>query len=115
MIESTRPTSAEPHPASVAQDQGAMSADLGCDVELATDISPSKADELADVPPDGGYGWVCVGCSFMINAHSWGLNSVGSQSVQPWPIPDLTHRFHSPTASFSHITWRPIRFLAPNL
>lgn len=28
-----------------------------------------------DVPPDGGYGWVCVGCNFAINACTWGLNS----------------------------------------
>lgn len=30
-----------------------------------------------DVPPDGGYGWVCVACVFWINAHTWGINSVG--------------------------------------
>lgn len=30
-----------------------------------------------DVPPDGGYGWVCVICVFWINAHTWGINSVG--------------------------------------
>ncbi|KAF2813301.1 uncharacterized protein BDZ99DRAFT_568524 [Mytilinidion resinicola] len=28
-----------------------------------------------DVPPDGGYGWVCVAAIFCINAHTWGLNS----------------------------------------
>ncbi|KAF2661419.1 MFS general substrate transporter [Lophiostoma macrostomum CBS 122681] len=28
-----------------------------------------------DVPPDGGYGWVCVACVSTINAHTWGLNS----------------------------------------
>jgi hypothetical protein len=26
--------------------------------------------------PDGGYGWVVVGCIFLINAHSWGMTSV---------------------------------------
>ncbi|KAL8824660.1 MAG: hypothetical protein Q9191_004907 [Dirinaria sp. TL-2023a] len=26
-------------------------------------------------PPDGGYGWVCVICCFLINAHTWGINS----------------------------------------
>jgi hypothetical protein len=30
-----------------------------------------------DVAPDGGYGWVCVACVFWINAHTWGINSVG--------------------------------------
>ncbi|KAK3714804.1 hypothetical protein LTR37_007539 [Vermiconidia calcicola] len=28
-----------------------------------------------DVPPDGGYGWICTGCVFVINAHTWGVNS----------------------------------------
>jgi hypothetical protein len=31
---------------------------------------------LDDVPPDGGYGWVIVACTFIINAHTWGVNSV---------------------------------------
>lgn len=29
----------------------------------------------ADVPPDGGYGWVCVAACFTMNGHTWGLNS----------------------------------------
>lgn len=29
-----------------------------------------------DIPPDGGYGWVCTVCVFLINAHTWGVNSV---------------------------------------
>ncbi|KAL2043533.1 hypothetical protein N7G274_003840 [Stereocaulon virgatum] len=28
-----------------------------------------------DEPPNGGYGWVCVACCFLINAHTWGINS----------------------------------------
>jgi MFS family permease len=30
---------------------------------------------VADRPPNGGYGWVCVACCFLINCHTWGLNS----------------------------------------
>ncbi|OJJ05569.1 hypothetical protein ASPVEDRAFT_859373 [Aspergillus versicolor CBS 583.65] len=25
--------------------------------------------------PEGGYGWICVLCIFLINAHTWGINS----------------------------------------
>jgi hypothetical protein len=25
-----------------------------------------------DVPPNGGYGWVCTACVALINAHTWG-------------------------------------------
>jgi len=40
-------------------------------VDVENTISP-KAD---DIPPNGGYGWVCVACCFFINGHTWGLNS----------------------------------------
>ncbi|KAL1582092.1 hypothetical protein WHR41_09172 [Cladosporium halotolerans] len=31
--------------------------------------------EREDVPPDGGYGWVVAACVFLINVHTWGVNS----------------------------------------
>jgi hypothetical protein len=34
------------------------------------------SEKVEDVPPDGGYGWVCTACNFFINAHTWGINSV---------------------------------------
>ncbi|KAK4125874.1 MFS general substrate transporter [Parathielavia appendiculata] len=37
--------------------------------------SLSNVANLEDVPPDGGYGWVCTFCVFMINANTWGVNS----------------------------------------
>ncbi|CCG82226.1 putative MFS transporter [Taphrina deformans PYCC 5710] len=43
---------------------------------------PSGVEELeeeamapARVPPDGGYGWVVVGCQTTINAMTWGVNA----------------------------------------
>lgn len=48
----------------------------GQDLEQQQDsIANQKPPQ--DVPPDGGYGWVCVACVFWINAHTWGINSVG--------------------------------------
>ena len=35
-----------------------------------------EGEKQVDVPPDGGYGWVCTACVFLINAHTWGINSV---------------------------------------
>ncbi|OAL36349.1 hypothetical protein AYO20_04245 [Fonsecaea nubica] len=39
------------------------------------DNPPQDAVPIEDVPPNGGYGWVCTACVFLINAHTWGLNS----------------------------------------
>lgn len=36
---------------------------------------PAKADSQED-EVEGGYGWVCVVCTFLINVHTWGINSV---------------------------------------
>src|ERR1700760_9512 len=36
------------------------------DVEDQTEQTPTPLR-------DGGYGWVCVGCNLMINAHTWGI------------------------------------------
>lgn len=38
--------------------------------------SPQARKVEDDIPPDGGYGWVCTACVFLINAHTWGINSV---------------------------------------
>ncbi|KAL4811218.1 major facilitator superfamily domain-containing protein [Aspergillus unguis] len=37
--------------------------------------APAQAKSEDDLPPDGGYGWVCVFGVFWINAHTWGINS----------------------------------------
>lgn len=42
---------------------------------LATDQPQIGESREPDEPPDGGYGWVCVACTFFINAHTWGINS----------------------------------------
>ncbi|KAK1142246.1 hypothetical protein N8T08_007990 [Aspergillus melleus] len=34
-----------------------------------------NVDAFEDIPPDGGYGWVCTFCVFMITVHTWGVNS----------------------------------------
>ena len=40
------------------------------------DHAPKANAKPVDVVPDGGYGWVCVACVFLMNAHTWGVNSV---------------------------------------
>ena len=60
------------------------------DLELSSPSLRSSTESLLDhhhpipahikdreyIPPNGGYGWVCVVCVFLINAHTWGLNFV---------------------------------------
>lgn len=36
---------------------------------------PTNVTSRQDIPPDGGYGWVCTVCVCLINAHTWGINS----------------------------------------
>jgi len=43
--------------------------------EAEQTLQPTTTTQSQDVPPDGGYGWVCVAAVFMINAHTWGINS----------------------------------------
>lgn len=38
--------------------------------------TPAHVKDREYVPPDGGYGWICVACVFLVNAHTWGLNFV---------------------------------------
>jgi len=61
------------------------SGDLGHDqpmvnsVDLFADFpaqDSANVVEQEDTPPNGGYGWVCVACVFLINANTWGVNSV---------------------------------------
>jgi hypothetical protein len=56
-----------PHRETTATEEAAL--------ETAAVDVPEKTE---DVPPDGGYGWVCTACNFFINAHTWGINSVSS-------------------------------------
>ncbi|KAK5212951.1 hypothetical protein LTR20_002583 [Exophiala xenobiotica] len=37
--------------------------------------TPLALPKPDDPCPDGGYGWVCVGCNAFINGHTWGINS----------------------------------------
>ncbi|KAH7045212.1 major facilitator superfamily domain-containing protein [Macrophomina phaseolina] len=35
----------------------------------------ANTDSEEDGPPNGGYAWICTICVFLINAHTWGVNS----------------------------------------
>lgn len=37
----------------------------------------SELEQPEEQDPISNYGWVCVACVFLINGHTWGLNSVG--------------------------------------
>ncbi|EFQ96678.1 Mch2p [Nannizzia gypsea CBS 118893] len=46
----------------------------GCNSITRSDEGLSEK-VAGDIPPEGGYGWVCVACAGLINANTWGVNS----------------------------------------
>jgi hypothetical protein len=55
-----------------------LKASNSLDQQLESDAPYAR--ECEDVPPNGGFGWVCVVCLHLINGHTWGLNSVSDCS-----------------------------------
>ena len=94
-IPSTSTSTSAPHAAapSSSNDDGeqlAISVAAGSS-ETDTEKTPAVAAlPEQDVAPDGGYGWVVVACVFMINAHTWGINSV-CHSPSPSSLPQKPH------------------------
>lgn len=37
---------------------------------------PDPTPNGSDISIEVGYGWVCVAGTFLLNAHTWGINSV---------------------------------------
>lgn len=60
----------EDHDFATEPSERTLSEGTANDPEQASHPQPKDADLLPDVPPDGKYGWVIVGSSFMINAHT---------------------------------------------
>ncbi|KAH9827137.1 Major Facilitator Superfamily [Teratosphaeria destructans] len=58
---------------SEAPDQGSKGAQLESKANEQIDHSPPRTQPPP--PPTGGYGWICTACCFLINAHTWGMNS----------------------------------------
>lgn len=49
-------------------------------VPVSQSIMQTEEPVELQLPPDGGYGWVCVGACFFINCFSWGLVAVSYMS-----------------------------------
>jgi hypothetical protein len=72
-------------------------------------MDPEQAQPPAPIEIDGGYGWICVVCVFLINAHTWGINSVRSRDLQT-TLYLLIFVAISPMVSFWPIIWSQIHF-----
>ncbi|KAF2120662.1 major facilitator superfamily domain-containing protein [Lophiotrema nucula] len=55
--------------------EGANGEEHRIESERRDDEVEPEVEKAVDEPPDGGYGWVCVACLFVMNGHTWGLNS----------------------------------------
>lgn len=51
-------------------------------------------DNGSEKLPNGGYGWVCVGCVFWINVCTWGISSVCFLNVYFTPAPDFMSKMN---------------------
>lgn len=85
--EETPPAASKPVPSlsekPAANRPNSQTRSSSSDLEVA-ETSDESIKEEEDVIPDGGYGWVCVFCIFLINAHTWGVNCVRNRLL---PIP----------------------------
>jgi len=70
---SLRKKGAESATSATSDDSNSNNAEVEKEAEQT--LQPTTTTQSQDVPPDGGYGWVCVAAVFMINAHTWGINS----------------------------------------
>lgn len=59
-------------------DQSCQSVD---ETNTANDLESANDNQNEEMAVDGGYGWICVICVFLINAHTWGFNSVGKPRI----------------------------------
>lgn len=76
-----------------------------------TDVEQAQSQ----APPtevDGGFGWICVICVFLINAHTWGINSVSLCDAQTPCQPADALQSTSLMAFFWLTIWQPTHFQA---
>jgi MFS family permease len=85
-------TPLSPMPVAQPLDQDSKDLEHTSDGEHPSRI-PSRQSE--DVPPDGGYGWICVACNFLINGHTWGINSTYGVFLSYY----LSHNYFPNTSS----------------
>lgn len=58
-------------------DEQGRQRDNGSPATTAESILVAAEQRESDIiVPDGGYGWVCTGCTFTINCFTWGMVSV---------------------------------------
>jgi hypothetical protein len=53
--------------------------------ETAPPVTEALTQTLSEIaaPPDGGYGWVIIGCNLTINCFTWGVISVRISQLNP--------------------------------
>lgn len=69
-------------------------------------------DEVDNLPPDGGYGWVCVLACFLVNFATWGVVAVRVKAKLRSHWQDANYFVHSLTACIYQSTSPPIGTLA---
>ena len=97
MADTSQKAPAKPSSSPDPSPQHESASEKTLDVESPTHISISP-EKPVDVPPDGGYGWVCVACCFWINGHTWGINSTYGVFLGYY----LSHNFFPGTSALDY-------------
>lgn len=72
-------TATYPSPEQAAGDIEQATLQNGSSESFKSSVQAPEDTRIAlqeDVPPNGGYAWVCTASVFLINAHTWGINGV---------------------------------------
>ena len=94
--------------ASSENDRANDPADQKPDNEPVTS-DPKQAQPPAPIETDGGYGWICVVCVFLVNAHNWGINGVRSHNIET-RLDLLIFVATRPIVFFWPVIWLQIHF-----
>ena len=70
------------------------------DVNRNTNAAQERGGAPTELPPDGGYGWICTACCFTVNCFTWGVVSVSLSATVSQPYQELMFKSYGVFLSY---------------